>query len=113
MSAQPAQRWRSWDVGRKRLLVRHLWRERYWADPVAFLNDYIEFGEGERLVEYQEEALHLLHADPLSRVAVYGPHGLGKTTTGALAVIHFALTRDGNDWKAPTTASVWRQLDQY
>lgn len=109
---QHPHRWRGWDVQRKRLLLRRLWRERYWSDPVAFVHDYIDLGDG-GLVEYQEEALAELHVSPISRVAEYGPHGLGKTTTGALAVIHFAVTRDGYDWKAPTTASVWRQLDQY
>lgn len=112
--AEPSpQRWRGWDAQRKRILLRHLWRERYWSDPVAFVHDYVEFPEGEQLVEYQEEALSQLHQSSLSRVAQYGPHGLGKTTSGALAIIHFSLTRDGDDWKAPTTASVWRQLEQY
>jgi hypothetical protein len=38
-----------------------------------------------------------------------------NTTTVSLAVIWFALTRDaaGVDWKCPTTAGAWRQLEQY
>jgi hypothetical protein len=49
------------------------------------------------------------------RVAVRGPHGLGKTAVAALAILWFALTRDdaGIDWKIPTTASAWRQLEKY
>jgi hypothetical protein len=40
-------------------------------------------------------------------------HGLGKTTLNAWAVLWFALTRDGEDWKVITTASAWRQLEVY
>lgn len=47
------------------------------------------------------------------RVAVRGPHGLGKTAIAAWVVLWFALTRDGEDWKLPTTASAWRQLTLY
>ncbi len=47
------------------------------------------------------------------RVAVRGPHGLGKTAVASWIVLWFALTRDGLDWKVITTASVWRQLDVY
>jgi hypothetical protein len=48
-------------------------------------------------------------------LAVRGPHGLGKTTVNAIAVLWFALTRDaaGIDWKAATTAGAWRQLEYY
>lgn len=42
-----------------------------------------------------------------------GPHGLGKTALAAWAVLWFALTREGEDWKIITTASAWRQLDVY
>ncbi len=47
------------------------------------------------------------------RVATRGPHGFGKTTTAAWAVLWFANTRDGEDWKIPTTASSWRQLSKF
>ena len=47
------------------------------------------------------------------RVAVRGPHGLGKTALSAWVVWWFALTRDGEDWKIITTASAWRQLEVY
>jgi hypothetical protein len=46
---------------------------------------------------------------------VRGPHGLGKTAEAAWAVLWFALTREAaaEDWKVPTTASVWRQLEKF
>lgn len=47
------------------------------------------------------------------RLAIRGPHGLGKTALSSWAVLIFALTRDGEDWKVITTASAWRQLEVY
>jgi len=49
------------------------------------------------------------------RVAVRGPHGLGKSCVASILVHWFALTRDaaGEDWKAPTLASAWRQLTKF
>lgn len=86
---------------------------RYHDDPVAFAHDVIEWPEGEGPTEYQGEILDRLHAK--RRLAVRGPHGLGKTTDASLAILWFALTRDdaGEDWKIPTTASAWLQLTHY
>lgn len=42
-----------------------------------------------------------------------GPHTLGKTCLSSIAILWFALTRDGEDWKCPTTAGSWRQLSKY
>jgi len=47
------------------------------------------------------------------RESVRGPHGLGKTALAAWVLLWFALTRDGKDWKAATTASAWRQLTKF
>jgi len=44
-------------------------------------------------------------------LAIRSPHGAGKTALAAWTVLWFALTSD--DWKAPTTASAWRQLTKY
>ena len=41
------------------------------------------------------------------------PHGVGKTALAAQTVLWFALTRDEEDWKIPTTASAWRQLSKF
>ncbi|MEM4167761.1 MAG: hypothetical protein QXW98_04900 [Candidatus Caldarchaeum sp.] len=61
---------------------------------------------------YQEEILKALAKE--KRVAVWGPHGLGKTAVAAWSVLAFASYWDGrDDWKAVTTASVWRQLTEY
>jgi hypothetical protein len=86
---------------------------KYHDDPVAFVHDIIEWPEGQGPTEYQDEILARLH--DRKRLAVRGPHGLGKTTDASLAVLWFALTRDdaGEDWKIPTTASAWVQLTHY
>jgi hypothetical protein len=83
----------------------------YWSDPVGFLRDCVAWPEGKAATAYQTEILSLL--PDKKRVAVRGPHGLGKTALAAWAVWWFALTREGEDWKIITTASAWRQLDVY
>ena len=52
---------------------------------------------------------------PERRVALRGPHGLGKSYSAAVLLHWFALTRDamGEDWKVPTLASAWRQLTKF
>jgi hypothetical protein len=81
----------------------------YRNDPVAFIHDCIEWKD-ERPAKYQDEICAQV---PHERVCARGPHGPGKTAMAAWLVHWFALTRDGEDWKCITTASVWRQLDKY
>lgn len=85
----------------------------YAYDPVGFARDLIFWKPGEGLTGYQADILDRLVEH--RRVAVRGPHGLGKTGIAAIIVLWFALTRDaaGIDWKAITTAGVWRQLTRY
>jgi len=83
----------------------------YRDDPVAFVHDCIKWREGDGPARYQDEALQELPVR--GRVAIRGPHGLGKTALKAWAILWFALTRDGLDWKIPTTASAWRQLQHF
>jgi len=90
--------------------ARHF-RRLYRNCLVEFAFDCVSWGEGEGPTPYQEEILATIPARP--RIAVRGPHGLGKTALAALVVLHFGLTRDGEDWKCPTTASAWRQLTHY
>lgn len=86
---------------------------RYMYDPVAWAHDMVDWPDGAGLTAYQEEVLAALPGR--RRVAVRGPHGLGKTTLVSIAVLWFASTRDaaGIDWKIPTTASAWRQLSVF
>lgn len=84
---------------------------RYRNEPVAFARDCIMWRTGQGLTAYQEEILTALVTR--KRVSARGPHGLGKTALAAIAIWWFALTRDGEDWKIPTTASAWRQLSKF
>jgi hypothetical protein len=88
---------------------RRTFTNKYYHDPAAFSRDCFT----EQLADYQDNALTTLDAQ--RRVAVRGPHGLGKTALAARAVLWFALTREAHrdDWKIPTTASAWRQLTHF
>lgn len=86
---------------------------RYLNDPVGWVRRYIRWGDGEGLTDYQEEIV--AHLPKNKRVAVRGPHGLGKTGLASITVLWFAITREqaGLDWKVLTTASAWRHLTIY
>lgn len=86
---------------------------RWYDDPVGFAEACIAWPEDQSLTGYQAELLADLPR--VRKLAVRGPHGLGKTTSEAIAVLWFALTRDALqvDWKCITTAGVWRQLEKY
>lgn len=94
-------------------LIHRFRLERYFYDFTAFAHDCIRWPEGKSLSPYQDEILDALCAR--QRVAVRGPHGLGKSTIASIAIEAFALTREEQhlDWKIPTTASQWLQLAQY
>lgn len=83
----------------------------YFDDPAGFARDCITWKNGDGLSDYQNEVLQNLPTK--KRVSVRGPHGLGKTALAAIIILWFVLTRDGLDWKLPTTASAWRQLEKY
>lgn len=83
----------------------------YYSDPAAFVFDCFDWRDGENPTVYQQEILANI---PIKkRVAARGPHGLGKTALASWSILWFALTRDGEDWKAPITASAWRQLTKF
>jgi hypothetical protein len=84
---------------------------RYWDDPVGFILECVEWPDTDQPAPYQLDIAQLLYDE--ARVAVRGPHGLGKTALAAWIILWFALTREGKDWKIPTTASNWRQLTKY
>jgi hypothetical protein len=85
---------------------------RYYNDPLGFAADCIDW-RGQGLKDYQQEIIGELPRR--KREAVRGPHTLGKSTTAAVTVLWFALTRDaaGVDWKVATTAGSWHQLTRY
>ena len=82
----------------------------YSRDRIAFAYDVMP-EVAQTLAPYQEEILGLFD-EGHTRVAVKGPHGLGKTFLAAILVHHAILTAE-EDAKVPTTASAWRQLEKY
>lgn len=83
---------------------------RWWNSPATFADECMP---KLKLAPYQRE---ILDSIPIrKRVAVRGPHGLGKTTQAAIVVNWFAITRElkGIEWKVITTASAWRHLEVY
>lgn len=88
-----------------------IFKQAYYNNWVALIHDCIDWKDGERPTIYQDEVISQLQSK--GRAAERGPHGLGKTALASWIVLSFALTRDGLDWKAPTTASAWRQLTKY
>jgi len=82
----------------------------YRNDRIAFLYDCMPT-LAKSIAPYQEKILGLFD-DGNRRVAVRGPHGLGKTTTASILVHHGVLTSE-EDCKIPTTASAFRQLEKY
>lgn len=112
--------WRTWPIEAQQQLLEYLrsldkpgeqFKRTYRNNYVAFAHDCITWPEGEGLTVYQDEILTELPVR--KRVAVRGPHGLGKTCVASIALLAFALTYDGEDWKIPTTASAWRQLSEF
>jgi hypothetical protein len=85
---------------------------KYYDDPLAFAADCIDW-RGDGLAAYQQAVIGDLPGK--KRIAVRGPHGLGKGCIASVTILWFALTRDaaGVDWKIPTTAGSWHQLVQY
>lgn len=83
-------------------------QKQYKHDPLGFVHDCIEFN-GNGPAPYQDEIL--AEFAKRRRVAVRGPHGMGKTALAAWIVLWAVLTED--DCKAPTTASAWRQLTKF
>lgn len=90
-----------------------IFKEDYFYNPVSFAKNCIDWerAKGGGLAFYQDEILSSLVSK--KRVSVRGPHGLGKTAMAAITILWFSLTRDGKDWKIPTTASAWRQLKNF
>jgi len=99
-------------VQKKNLLSKNrTFTTQYRDDPVAFAHDCIIWKNKQAPAFYQDEILSYFPEQ--RRVCVRGPHGLGKTALISWQTLWFALTREGEDWKVPTTASAWRQLSKF
>jgi hypothetical protein len=85
----------------------------YFDNPAKFARDCIIWPDGEAPTFYQNQIWESI--PELERVAVRGPHGLGKSTSCSVGILWFGLTREALrfDWKLPVTASVGNQLKNY
>lgn len=85
----------------------------YLREPARWVTDFVSFPRGKSMAPYQGEAMDELAK--YHRLALRGPHGLGKTAFVSWTILWFALTRDmaGIQWKVPTLASVGRQLEHF
>jgi len=96
------------------VLLAKQFAEVYGNDPARFVHECFHWPEGKGPTAYQHEVLTEL---PIRRrIAMRGPHSLGKTALASWVILWFALTRDampGGDWKVVSTASAWRQLTHY
>ena len=108
----------AWLEASRRAIPKSQINERYLAFQKRYRNradlfvlECFEWKEGEGPTSYQLDILKGVSNNP--RQSVRGPHGLGKTALAAWLVHWYALTRDGEDWKVVTTASVWRQLTKF
>lgn len=90
-----------------------VFREKYRTRPGQFVLDCFKWRENDDgPAPYQIEVLDAILTK--RRVSVRGPRGLGKTSLAAWAIIWFALVHDVDfDWKIPTTASAWSQLEYF
>lgn len=82
----------------------------YHNDRIAFVHDCLP-EIAKTITPYQEEILGLFDSG-IRRIAVRGPHGLGKTYLASIIAHHSILTAE-DDAKTITTASAWRQLEKY
>lgn len=87
-------------------------KRQYRNDWTALVHDCIKWTNKESGPTFYQDEI-LANIPIKKRVSVRGPHGLGKTAMASWVILSFALTRDGEDWKCPATASAWRQLTKY
>lgn len=82
----------------------------YYDRPADFARECINWPEGRVLAPYQADTMDMLAEH--HRMSLRSLRGAGKSTTAALIVLWFAVTRDaaGADWKIITTAGSWGQL---
>jgi hypothetical protein len=81
-------------------------QKKYYHDPHQWVLDFVDI----ELSPYLVDVLKMVKQGH-AKIAIFGPHGLGKSVLAAILVLW-----GGNvsvDCKIPTTASAWRQLEEY
>lgn len=99
-------------VIRAKKSVRKAFLTRYRDDFPAFMRDMVSWPPDGGPTSYQLEIADALMQ--YSRVAVVGPHGLGKGLCASLLMWWGIATLDGvTDWKTGVTAGGFRQLTHF
>jgi hypothetical protein len=80
-------------------------KKKYYYDCLGWVKEFVDI----KLDPYLVKALSYVGREP--RIALQAVHGAGKTTFDALVVLWAGAVSD--DCKIITTASVWRQLEDY
>jgi len=80
--------------------------QKYSHDPLQWVEDFVDIS----LPKYHIKTLIKIR-DGIRKIAIFGPHGLGKSVLAALIVLWGGST--AADCKVITTASAWRQLEEY
>jgi hypothetical protein len=82
------------------------YHQKYYNDPLQWVTDFVTVD----LAQYHKDILAMVKNGE-KKIAVYGPHGLGKTVLAALLLLWAGSV--SADCKIITTASAWRQLEEY
>lgn len=98
----------------RRRKAREEFLKKYQNDTPAFFWDLFDWDKlNSKPAKYQLEVLGI--TDEKGRVGAMAPRGSGKSTTASGFVLKNVIITEilGEDWKMVTTASVWRQLEQF
>ena len=79
---------------------------KYYNDPYQWVLDFVDI----ELPPYHADVLQMVK-NGIKKIVVFGPHGLGKSVLAALLVLWGGAV--SADCKIITTASAWRQLEEY
>jgi hypothetical protein len=82
------------------------YQNKYYFDPYRWVVDFVDM----ELAKYHGDVLRMVKLGH-SKIAVVGPHGLGKSVLAAIIILWAGSV--STDCKIPTTASAWRQLEEY
>jgi hypothetical protein len=86
--------------------ARRQYEKKYYNDPCQWIADFVDID----LASYHEDVLKMIR-DGNNKIAVFGPHGLGKSVLASLIILWAGAVSP--DCKIVSTASAWRQLEHF
>jgi hypothetical protein len=82
------------------------YRAKYYKKPLDWIDTYVHI----KMEKYMRQFFGDIQ-DGATKIAIHGPHGIGKTVIAALLTLWGGSVSE--DAKLITTASAWRQLSKY